>query len=78
MNRLGPSDLTASAYRMICDFFHPAVGGVENHVYMLGVNLMKLGHKVSKSSHTLAVQNPSSLSTDFPRLDCCSNPFPSS
>lgn len=31
---------------MICDFFHPAVGGVEKHIYMLSVNLMKQGHKV--------------------------------
>jgi phosphatidylinositol N-acetylglucosaminyltransferase subunit A len=31
---------------MICDFFHPNVGGVENHIYMLGVNLLKRGHKV--------------------------------
>jgi hypothetical protein len=33
--------------RMVCDFFHPNVGGVENHIYMLSVCLMKRGHKVS-------------------------------
>ena len=33
--------------RMICDFFHPNVGGVENHIYMLGANLIRRGHKVS-------------------------------
>src|SRR5450631_3912205 len=32
---------------MVCDFFHPNVGGVENHIYMLSVRLMKRGHKVS-------------------------------
>ncbi|KAJ7201570.1 glycosyltransferase family 4 protein [Mycena pura] len=31
---------------MITDFFHPAVGGVENHVYMLSANLIRRGHKV--------------------------------
>ena len=32
---------------MVCDFFHPNIGGVENHIYMLSVCLMKKGHKVS-------------------------------
>ena len=32
--------------RMISDFFHPAVGGVENHIYMLSANLIRRGHKV--------------------------------
>jgi hypothetical protein len=31
---------------MITDFFHPNVGGVENHVYMLSANLIRKGHKV--------------------------------
>lgn len=33
--------------RMVCDFFHPNVGGVENHIFMLSVGLMRKGHKVS-------------------------------
>jgi phosphatidylinositol glycan class A protein len=32
---------------MITDFFHPAVGGVESHVYMLSANLIRRGHKVA-------------------------------
>ena len=32
---------------MVSDFFHPDVGGVENHIYMLSTELIKLGHKVS-------------------------------
>ena len=32
---------------MICDFFHPNVGGVENHIYMLSANLIKRGHRVN-------------------------------
>ena len=32
---------------MVCDFFHPAVGGVENHIFMLSVELIRRGHKVS-------------------------------
>lgn len=33
---------------MVSDFFHPEVGGVENHIYMLSVTLMRMGHKVSQ------------------------------
>jgi len=33
---------------MISDFFHPDVGGVENHIYMLGASLIRRGHKVVK------------------------------
>ncbi len=32
---------------MISDFFHPVVGGVENHIYMLSAELLRRGHKVS-------------------------------
>lgn len=32
--------------RMVCDFFHPNVGGVENHIFMLSLNLLQRGHKV--------------------------------
>lgn len=34
-------------HRMISDFFHPNVGGVENHIYMLSSQLLRRGHKVS-------------------------------
>ncbi|KAF8324277.1 glycosyltransferase family 4 protein [Cantharellus anzutake] len=37
---------------MISDFFHPNVGGVENHIFMLGVNLTRLGHKVIVITHS--------------------------
>ncbi|KAF8581261.1 glycosyltransferase family 4 protein [Ramaria rubella] len=37
---------------MISDFFHPNVGGVENHIYMLSVNLLKRGHKVIVITHS--------------------------
>ena len=30
---------------MITDFFHPNVGGVENHIYMLSTTLINRGHK---------------------------------
>ncbi|KAF9486261.1 glycosyltransferase family 4 protein [Pholiota conissans] len=39
---------------MISDFFHPAVGGVENHIYMLSANLIKRGHKVIVITHSHA------------------------
>ncbi|KAJ7718692.1 glycosyltransferase family 4 protein [Mycena maculata] len=37
---------------MITDFFHPNVGGVENHVYMLSANLIRRGHKVIVITHS--------------------------
>ncbi|KAG8807735.1 hypothetical protein FRC17_004292 [Serendipita sp. 399] len=37
---------------MVCDFFHPNVGGVENHIYILAVNLLRRGHKVVIVTHT--------------------------
>ncbi|KAJ6572097.1 glycosyltransferase family 4 protein [Mycena capillaripes] len=37
---------------MITDFFHPAVGGVENHVYMLSAYLIRRGHKVIVITHS--------------------------
>ncbi|KDR68355.1 hypothetical protein GALMADRAFT_256998 [Galerina marginata CBS 339.88] len=37
---------------MISDFFHPAVGGVENHIYMLSSNLIRKGHKVIVITHS--------------------------
>ncbi|KAG6810561.1 hypothetical protein H0H92_011315 [Tricholoma furcatifolium] len=39
---------------MISDFFHPDVGGVENHIYMLGATLMHRGHKVIIITHSHA------------------------
>ncbi|KAI0341340.1 transferase [Trametopsis cervina] len=37
---------------MICDFFHPNVGGVENHIYMLSANLIRRGHNVIAITHS--------------------------
>ncbi|OBZ77733.1 Phosphatidylinositol N-acetylglucosaminyltransferase gpi3 subunit [Grifola frondosa] len=37
---------------MVCDFFHPNVGGVENHIYMLGANLIRRGHRVVVITHS--------------------------
>ncbi|KAF9057182.1 glycosyltransferase family 4 protein [Panaeolus papilionaceus] len=39
---------------MISDFFYPAVGGVENHIYMLSANLIRKGHKVIVITHSHA------------------------
>ncbi|MBI5224946.1 glycosyltransferase family 4 protein [Candidatus Micrarchaeota archaeon] len=40
---------------MVCPFFLPVVGGMENHVYQLSLELQKLGHEItvftSKISH---------------------------
>ncbi|KAH8116175.1 glycosyltransferase family 4 protein [Phellopilus nigrolimitatus] len=37
---------------MISDFFHPNVGGVENHIYMLSAELLRRGHKVIVITHS--------------------------
>ncbi|KAI0674567.1 transferase [Trametes maxima] len=37
---------------MVCDFFHPGVGGVENHIYMLSADLIRRGHKVIVITHS--------------------------
>lgn len=38
--------------RMVCDFFHPNVGGVESHIYMLSAKLLSRGHKVIVITHS--------------------------
>ncbi|EIN09063.1 transferase [Punctularia strigosozonata HHB-11173 SS5] len=37
---------------MICDFFHPNVGGVESHIYMLAAELIRRGHNVIVITHS--------------------------
>ena len=32
---------------LVCDFFYPNVGGVENHIFQLAQSVMARGHKVS-------------------------------
>ena len=32
--------------RLLSDFFFPNVGGVEGHMYMIGQQLIRRGHKV--------------------------------
>lgn len=36
---------------MVCDFFYPSAGGVENHVHQLAQCLLRLGHKVIVITH---------------------------
>jgi phosphatidylinositol N-acetylglucosaminyltransferase subunit A len=36
---------------MVCDFFHPRLGGVENHIYSLTQHLIRQGHKVIVITH---------------------------
>ena len=37
---------------MVCDFFFPNIGGVENHIYQLSQCLIKRGHKVVIVTHS--------------------------
>jgi hypothetical protein len=34
---------------MVCDFFYPNFGGVENHIYQLAQCLLDQGHKVARA-----------------------------
>jgi phosphatidylinositol glycan class A protein len=36
---------------MVSDFFLPVVGGVEGHIYSLGIEMVKRGHKVIVITH---------------------------
>ena len=36
---------------MVCDFFYPRLGGVENHIWSLAFHLLRLGHKVIVITH---------------------------
>ena len=36
---------------LVCDFFYPSMGGVENHVHQLAQCLLRLGHKVIVVTH---------------------------
>jgi len=36
---------------MVCDFFWPSLGGVENHIWTLSQHLMQRGHKVIIITH---------------------------
>ena len=36
---------------MVCDFFHPRLGGVENHIWSLSHHLLRQGHKVIIITH---------------------------
>jgi phosphatidylinositol N-acetylglucosaminyltransferase subunit A len=37
---------------MVCDFFYPNVGGVENHIWALSQSLIRRGHQVIVISHS--------------------------
>ena len=36
---------------MVCDFFYPRLGGVENHIWSLSYHLIRRGHKVIVITH---------------------------
>jgi phosphatidylinositol N-acetylglucosaminyltransferase subunit A len=78
LNRVcfGPSSLTTSnpIFRMISDFFYPNVGGVENHIYMLSINLIRNGHKVIVITHSHP-QNRVGIRWLFPSLKVYHLPF---
>ncbi|KAI6021694.1 glycosyltransferase family 4 protein [Pisolithus microcarpus] len=42
----------ALSIAMVSDFFHPDVGGVESHIFMLSSNLIRKGHKVIVITHS--------------------------
>lgn len=42
---------------MVCDFFYPRLGGVENHIWSLSQHLLRLGHKVIVITHAYGSHN---------------------
>ena len=42
---------------MVCDFFYPSTGGVENHILQLAQCLLHLGHKVIVITHKYGDRN---------------------
>lgn len=50
-SRLQQRRLHRFSIAMICDFFYPRLGGVENHIWSLAYHLLRLGHKVIVITH---------------------------
>jgi len=50
-------DEMALKIALVSDFFHPNVGGVENHVYQLAQCLLQRGHKVIVITHSYEGKN---------------------
>lgn len=52
-NGCGPAHRRRRRHRiaMVCDFFYPRLGGVENHIWSLSHSLLRLGHKVVVITH---------------------------
>jgi len=49
---------------MVCDFFYPRLGGVENHIWSLAHGLMRLGHKVIVITHAYNCPDDDCISND--------------
>lgn len=49
---------------LVCDFFYPRIGGVENHIWSLANALLTLGHKVIVITH--AYDSPDCPDHEFP------------
>jgi phosphatidylinositol glycan class A protein len=47
----GPANHQRHRIAMVCDFFYPRLGGVENHIWSLSHSLLRLGHKVIVITH---------------------------
>jgi phosphatidylinositol glycan class A protein len=47
----GPLHRRRHRIAMVCDFFYPRLGGVENHIWSLSHSLLRLGHKVIVITH---------------------------
>lgn len=54
--------------RMISDFFHPNVGGVEGHIYSLSVELLRRGHKVSPATGRVGERSESAGASQLGEL----------
>ena len=53
----GQGSSTKHCIAMVCDFFFPRLGGVENHIYQLAQCLILRGHKVIVITHSFGDRN---------------------
>ncbi|KAL7538288.1 hypothetical protein ACHAXR_008450 [Thalassiosira sp. AJA248-18] len=49
---------------IVCDFFYPRLGGVENHIWSLAYSLLRLGHKVIVITHAYNCPRDNYLADD--------------
>jgi phosphatidylinositol glycan class A protein len=61
----GPANHQRHRIAMVCDFFYPRLGGVENHIWSLSHSLLRLGHKVIVITHAYNCSDAEVVGGDY-------------